>query len=148
MNEKLQADLKAAMIAKDAFLLDIIKGLKSAILYEAVAKGKKDEGLNDDEILTVIAREAKKRDDSATIYVGAGNKEAAEREIAEAEVLRKYLPEQLTEEELTEVIDNVIAQTGADSMKDMGRVIGAVKAEVGAKGDGAKISMIVKAKLQ
>ncbi|MDR1300508.1 MAG: GatB/YqeY domain-containing protein [Candidatus Nomurabacteria bacterium] len=147
MKDKIQAKLKEAMLARDEFLKTVLSGLKSAILYEEVAKGKKEAGLSDDEVLTVIAREVKKRDDSIEIYTAAGDKARAEAEAAEREVLSSFLPEQMNEEELIEIIERVITTTGASDIKDMGRVIGAVKAEVGARADGVKLAKLVKEQL-
>ncbi|MCL1929672.1 GatB/YqeY domain-containing protein [Candidatus Saccharibacteria bacterium] len=147
MKDKIQARLKEAMLAKDDFLKIVLSGLKSAILYEEVAKGKKEEGLSDEEVLAVIAREVKKRDDAIEIYASAGNKELEQKEMAEREVLAKFLPEKMSEEETIELIEATIISTGAESLKDIGRVIGAVKAEVGISADGALIAKLVKDKL-
>jgi uncharacterized protein YqeY len=148
MKDEIQKKLKEAMLARDSFLKDVLAGLKSAITYEEVAKGKKEQGLTDDEILAVIAREVKKRDDTIEIYVAAGNKDLAEKEAAEREILQTFLPEQLSEQELTELIERIITTTGATDIKDMGRVIGAVKAEAGARADGSIVARLVRARLQ
>jgi len=145
--EKINADLKTAMLARDEFTTTTLRGLKSAILYEEVAKNKRDEGLNDDEILTVITKQVKQRDDSIAIYVGAGDKERADKETREREILTKYLPMPLTDEELGEIVGKIIAD-GDFGVKDMGRVIGAVKSEVGARADGGRIAMMVKEALR
>jgi uncharacterized protein YqeY len=145
--EDINAKLKEAMLARDQFLTGVLRDLKSAFLYEEVAKGKREEGLNDEEIQAVIAREVKKRDDAIEIYQSAGDKERAEKEIAEKEILEAYLPKQLSDDELKEIINKVIAE-GGFTIKDMGRVIGAVKTEVGVKADGAKIAEIVKEMLR
>jgi uncharacterized protein YqeY len=147
MKDEIQARMKEAMLAHDDFLKIVLSGLKSAILYEEVAKGKKEEGLSDDEVLAVIAREVKKRDDSIEIYRTAGNEVLAEKETAEREVLAKFLPEQMSREELTELIEATIILLNAEGMKDMGKVIGAVKAEVGTRADGAVIAGLVKDRL-
>ena len=147
MKYKIQARLKEAMLAKDDFLKIVLSGLKSAILYEEVAKGKREEGLSDDEILVVIQREVKKRDDAIEIYAAAGNKELEQKEAAEREVLVKFLPEKMSEDELVELIGATIITTGAKDIKDMGRVIGAVKSEVGIRADGALVAKLVKERL-
>jgi uncharacterized protein YqeY len=143
LKEEITAELKDAMLARDQFLTGVLRDLKSAILYEEVAKGKREQGLDDPEIEKVIAREVKKRDDSIEIYTGAGDKERAAKEMAEREILAGFLPEPLGEDELGEIIQRVIT-TGGFGIKDMGRAIGDVKAEVGSRADGATIARLVK----
>ncbi len=148
MKEKLQADLKTAMLARDTEVVDTLKGLKSAILYAEVEQGKREEGLEDASIMIVIKKEAKKRQDSIDMYRKGGNDEQAEKETREKATLDAYLPEQLSEEEASEVIDQTIAGLGIESLeaKDMGRIIGAVKA-TGAEIDGAMIAKLVKSRI-
>jgi uncharacterized protein YqeY len=145
--EKINADLKTAMLARDEFKTTTLRGLKSAILYEEVAKGKRDEGLNDDEILVVIAKQVKQRDDAIVMYVGAGDKEREQKEAAEREILAVYLPKPLSDDELREIVERVIT-TGGFGVKDMGRAIGDVKKEVGAASGGGRIAAIVKEMLK
>ena len=145
--EKINADLKAAMLARDEFKTTTLRGLKSAILYEEVAKGKRDEGLNDDEILAVVAKQVKQRDDAITLYVSAGDKEREQKEAAEREILAVYLPKPLTDDELRGIVERVIT-TGGFGIKDMGRAIGDVKKEVGAAADGGRIAAMVKGLLK
>lgn len=135
--------LKDAMLQRDRFLTGVLRDLKSAFVYEEVAKGKKDTGLNDAEMEAVIAREVKKRDDAIEIYTAAGDKARSEKELAEREILAKFLPEPLSDYQLSEIIERVIT-TGGFGTGDMGRVIGSVKAEVGSRADGAKIAGLVK----
>jgi len=145
--DKIAVKLKEAMLARDEFLTTTLRGLKSAILNEEIAQGKRDTGLSDNEIENIIAREVKKRDDAIELYTNAGDKARAEKEIAECEILMEFLPEPLSEEDLKEVIERVIEATGAKTAADIGRTIGAIKAEVGTRGDGAVIAKIVKEKL-
>ena len=145
--DKISQELKAAMLDRDAFKTGVLRDLKSAFLYEEVAKKKREEGLSDEERMAVIAREVKKRDDAIVIYAGAGDKEREQKEMAEREILAAYLPKPLSDEELHEIIERVIA-TGGFGMKDMGRVIGDVKKEVGAAADGGRIATIVKGMLK
>jgi len=147
MKEEIQARLKEAMLARDEFLKLVLSGLKSAILYEEVAKGKREEGLTDNEIMAVIAREVKKRDDAIEIYASAGNQELAQKEAAEREILTKFLPEPMGEEELQELIEATVVALGAADIKDMGKVIAAVKEEVGPRADGATVAKLVKERL-
>ncbi len=141
--EKINADLKEAMLARDEFKTTTLRGLKSAILYEEVAKGKRDEGLSDDEIMAVIQKQVKQRDDAIELYVSAGDKEREQKEAAEREILAVYLPKPLSDDDLREVVERVIA-TGGFGAKDMGRAIGDVKKEVGAAADGGRIAAMVK----
>lgn len=141
--DKINADLKTAMLARDEFATTTLRGLKSAILYEEVAKGKRDEGLSEDELLAVIAKQVKQRDDAIVLYVSAGDKEREQKEAAEKEILTKYLPKPLTDDELREVAERVITTSGF-GIKDMGRAIGDVKKEVGPSADGGRIAAMVK----
>jgi uncharacterized protein YqeY len=143
ISDEINAKLKEAMLARDQFLTGVLRDLKSAILYEEVAKNKRDSGLSDDEIETVIAREVKKRGDAIEIYTSAGNQEAADKETAEKEILNSFLPEPLSDDEIKEIVQKVIAD-GKYEPKDMGRAIGDVKAQTGTRADGAKIAAITK----
>ncbi len=148
IKQRLQDDVKTAMLAGDSARLECLRGLKSAILYAEVAAGKREEGLSDDEILALLAKEAKKRQESADLYVQGGSQERADKELAEKVVIEAYLPEQMSEDELAQVIDEVISQVKPDSMQQMGQVIGQVKLRVGNSADGSVIARIVKERLQ
>lgn len=148
LKQRLQDDVKKAMLAKDAGRLECLRGLKSVILYAEVASGKREAGLSDDEIVTLFAKEAKKRQESADLYVQGGSQERADKELAEKAIIEEYLPEQLSEEEVSKIVEEAIASTGAVDVKAMGQVIGAVKAKVGNSADGALIAKLVKEKLQ
>lgn len=143
----IDADLKAAMLAGDKTLATTLRGLKSAILYEEVAKGVRDTGLEDDAVISLLSKEAKKRQESADLYTQGGNSEKAAAELAEKAVIEKYLPAQMSDEDLVKIIDEAIKSTGATTMQQMGQVIGAVKAKAGPGADGAKIAQLVKEKL-
>jgi uncharacterized protein len=136
--ERITADLKTAMLARDEFTTTTLRGLKSAILYEEVAKNKRDEGLSDEEIEEVVAKEAKKRDDALKLYVKAGDNERAGKEDREWKILMNYLPEQIPYEDLMKIIAEVIKDNGYEQ-KDMGKIIGATKAKVGLASTGEKI---------
>lgn len=148
LKEQIQNDMKAAMLSGDRFVGDVLRDLKAAILNEEVATGKREAGLSDEEVEKVIAREVKKRAESIRLYHENGREELAEAEAKESAVLEKYLPEQMGEAELAELVDTVVAEVKPEGMKDMGRVIGAVKSRVGNAADGATISQLVKQKLQ
>lgn len=148
LKNTINADLKAAMIARDSVRTQTLQGLKAAILNEEVAKKVRDEGLDTNSIEQIVVREVKKREEAATLYDQGGNAQSAAKERAEKEILAAYLPKQLTEAELAALIDKVIETMQPDGMKDMGKVIGAVKTQVGNAGDGALIAKLVKEKLQ
>jgi uncharacterized protein len=148
LKSKLEADLKQAMLARDGFLVETLRGLKAVILNEEVAKGARDEGLSDETIEQLFARESKKRDEAAGLFEQGGNQASADKERAEKEIIQKYLPEQLSENELQVLVNDVILEIEPEGMKDMGRVIGAVKAKVGNTADGAMIANLVKKSLQ
>ncbi len=148
LKTRLQDDLKSAMLARDSFLTDTLKGLKSAILNQEIAEGKREEGLGDAEIESLFAKEVKKRDEAANLYDQGGNNEMATKERAEKEIIAKYLPEQLSEEDIKKLVEQAIEATSATEPKDMGKVIGFVKGKAGNSVDGAVVAKIAKELLQ
>ena len=144
LKEQINNDLKAALLGGNRFAGEVLRGLKSVILNEEVAQNKRDEGLDDSVIEQLVAREIKKRNESATIYDGANRPELATSERAEAVVLNVYLPKQLSEDEIKTVVERVIGEQSATGLSAMGSVIGAVKKELGNSADGALIAKIVK----
>lgn len=148
MQEKIDSDIKAAMLAGDKPKAETLRGLKSAILNEAIAQGVKDKGLDDEQIQKVLVKEAKKRQEAADLYRQGGNSERATSEMDEKEIIDSYLPEQASENDIAAAVKEAIASTGAASAADMGKVIGAVKAKLGAAADGATIARITKEHLE
>lgn len=150
MNTKQQidADLKTAMLSGDKALVTTLRGLKAAILNAEVAENARETGLSEESVIAILQKEAKKRQESADLFKQGGNTEKEQAELAEKVVIEKYLPEQLSEEKIAELVDEAIADTGANSMQQMGQVIGIVKAKTGASADGSAIARIVKEKLQ
>jgi len=148
LKDQIQNDLKAALLGGDRFSGDVLRGLKAAILNEEVATGKRDEGLGDEDIEKIVAREVKKRNESAALYDQNDRSELADDERKEIEVLANYLPEQLSEEKLREIITAKITELGVSGPQAMGQVIGAVKQQVGNTADGATLARIVKESLQ
>jgi hypothetical protein len=122
-----------------------LRGLKSAILYEEVAKGVRERGLDEEAILVVLTRESKKRNESAEIYQSAGANDRAAMELNEKSIIDAYLPAQLTDEELSVRVKTVLEEMG-DSAQ-LGQAIGAVKRLVGSSADGARIAAAVKTAL-
>lgn len=146
--ERINADLKTAMLARDAFTTETLRGLKAAILNEEVSKGARETGLDEAAVEQLIAREAKKRDEAANLFEQGGNQASADKERAEKVLLSAYLPKQLSEAEVQALVDAAIAELKPEGMKDMGRVIGAVKAKAGNTADGALVAKLVKDSIQ
>jgi hypothetical protein len=144
LKEQINDDLKAALLGGNRFMVEVLRGLKSTILNEEVSQGKRDEGIDDAIIEQLIAREVKKRNESAAIYDNAGRPELAENERAEANAMMTYLPMQLSEDEINVVIKRIISDLGISGPSGMGQVIGAVKKELGNTADGALIAKLVK----
>lgn len=144
LKQRVEDDTKAALLGGDRFTGETLRGLKAAILNEEVAQNKRAEGLDDVVIEQIVAREVKKRKESAEIYAQNGREAAARDENREAEILSRYLPAQLTEAQLTAVIEAAIQQLGANGPGDMGKVIGVVKSKVGNAADGATIARLTK----
>ena len=147
LKDTINADLKTALLGGNRFEGEVLRGLKAVILNEEVAQNKRDEGLDDVTIETLIVREVKKRNESAKIYDEAGRPELAENERAEAKIISVYLPKQLSEPEIKSVVVRVIGELGVSGPVAMGQVIGAVKKELGSSADGATIAKIVKNEL-
>lgn len=148
IEQQIEQDVKIALLAGDAPRVSTLRGLKSALLYVKVATGKRDVGLSDDEVLPVLAKEAKKRQESADLYTQGDRPELAAKELAEKAIIETYLPVQLSEAEIAFVVDEVIAASGAVGLAGMGQVIGKVKARLGASADGSIIARLAKARLQ
>ena len=147
LKAQLDNDLKAALLGGDRFRTEVLRGLKAAILNEEVSQGKRESGLDDTTIETIIVREVKKRADSAVQYQAAGRPELVLAEQAESKIIEAYLPEQTSEADIQKVIDETIATMGVSGMQAMGQVIGAVKAKLGNSADGGTIARLVKATL-
>jgi uncharacterized protein YqeY len=141
LKEQLLEDMKIAMREKDAISKNTIQMARAAVLQI-----EKDDQvtLDDDGIIEVIAKEVKKRENSLPDYEKSGRQEMIENLKAEIEVLKKYLPEQLNDEELEEIVKGAIEETGAASVKDMGKVMKAVMSQVKGRADGKRISDICK----
>lgn len=144
IKQQIQDDLKTAMLSGDSFAKDVLRGLKSVILNEEVAQGKRESGLDDTVIETLFAREVKKRNESAVLYDQGGNTAAAQKERAEAEMIKQYLPEQLSEAEVREIITAIVAEMGVSGPQAMGPVIGKAKSHIGNRAEGAVVAGIVK----
>ena len=135
--------MKEAMKAKDQDALAALRAIKSAILLAQTESGSKEE-LSEDQELKLLQKLVKQRKDSAAIFSEQGREDLAGPELAQVEVISKFLPEQLGEEEVTNIVKEIIETTGAQGMKDMGKVMGQATARLTGKADGKLISGIVK----
>lgn len=138
----LMADIKAAMLARDQKKLEALRAIKAQILLEKTKGGNTE--LTEATELSLLQKLVKQRKESAAIYEQNGRPELAEEEIFQASVIEAYLPKPLSDEELRAVVKEVIAQTGATSLKEMGKVMGLATKQVAGKADNAKVSQIVK----
>lgn len=144
LTDKIDADLKQAMLAGDKKLVSVLRGAKSALQYAQVDGGSE---LSEEQVIKVLQKESRKRADAIALYQKAGERERADNEKYEKDVLSKYLPEQLSEEGVKKLVDEVIEAIGPVEQKDMGRIIGEVRQKSGGQADGALIAAIVKEKL-
>lgn len=145
LEQRITADMKTAMKAKDKVSLRGIRAIKSAILLQKT-DGSGTE-LDADGEIALLQKLVKSRQDSLDIYTKQNREDLAVTEREEIEVISKYLPEQLSDEELGNLIDEVIAKTGASSMKDMGKVMGMANKQAAGRADGKTIASLVKQKL-
>lgn len=141
--DKISADIKAAMLARDKVRLEALRGIKKEFLEAKTAKGSDGE-LHDDAATKILVRMVKQRKESAEIFSQNNRAELAEEELAQARVIEEYLPKQLSEEELTAALKAIIEKVGATSAKDMGKVMGTATKELAGKAEGKAISAKVR----
>lgn len=147
LSQQITEDMKNAMREKNTVALNTVRMLKSSIKNAAIEKGGADAELDDAEIIAVIRKEVKKRQDSIEQYEKADRAELADAEKAEIEVLNQYLPKPLSEEEIGKLVDEAIEQVGATSRKEMGQVMKILNESTGGRADGKTLSQAVMAKL-
>ena len=147
LKEQINAEMKAALLGGDRFVGETLRNLKAAILNEEVARNQREEGLGDEDVEKVIAREVKKRTESARLYRENDRPELAKPEEQEMEVLKRFLPQQLGEDELRGLVTEKIASLGVSGPQAMGQVIGPLKQELGNTVDGVMLARIVKEQL-
>lgn len=147
LKDSINKDLKTALISGNRFEADVLRGLKAVILNEEISQKKRDDGLEESAIEQLVAREIKKRQESVEIYKQAGRQELADNEEKEVTILGRYLPEQLSQEDIILLVDEAIIEIGEVTIKDMGRIMSAVKSKAGNSVDGALLANIVKDKL-
>jgi len=148
IKQRIDADLKTAMLKSDKKLVMALRTLKSAILYMEVATGAREQGISDGDMIALLQKEVKKRQESAELFEKGGNNEKAEDERLEVEVINKYLPKQMNDDELNKLIDSAIDQIGEVSLRNMGSVISLVKDNSDGRVDGGRIAKVVRERLE
>ena len=147
LHERVDSDLKEAMRAKDSAKVGVLRMLKSALKYAAIAKSGAEADLSDAEAVQVIRKQAKQRHDSIESFEKGGRAELAEKEKEELAILTSYLPQAISADELAKVVRQTIAETGATSKGQMGIVMKALQAKVGGRADGKTLSAEVQKQL-
>lgn len=142
--EQLEADLKQSLQARDELKTNVLRMLKAALQNQQIEVGHE---LSSAEILRVLQKEAKKRQDSASAYGQAGRTDLADTEKSEVHIIESYLPEQLSDEQLDQAVSAAISKTGAQTMADMGKVMALVMSELSGQVDGARVSALAAKKL-
>ncbi len=143
LKEQIEADIKKAMLEKNKDDLRALRAIKSMILLAQTEKGA-SESLTPDTEMKILQKAVKQRQDSIALYAQQNRKDLADAEQVELDVIKRYLPEQMSAEELKAALNDIIAKVGASSMKDMGKVMGMASKELAGKADGKTISQVVK----
>lgn len=136
-------EIKTAMRAKDSLRLEALRAIKSAVMLEQTAQAG-DTILSDEQEIKLVQKLVKQRKDSAQIFKDQNRPDLVEPEEAQAKIIAEFLPAQLSQEEITKIVGDIIAQTGAEGMKDMGKVMGMASKQMAGTADGKTISTIVK----
>ena len=141
LNAKIKSDIKDAMRAKNVQKRDTLRNIQAAV-KDIEVNERRD--VTDADLEAILMKYAKQREDAMAQFKDAGREDLVEKEIAELAIVKSYLPEPMSDEELETILKEIIASTGAESMKDMGKVMGAAKAQIGSKADGGRINVCVK----
>lgn len=141
--EQVSEDIKKAMLAKDKVALDALRGIKKEFLEAKTAKGGDGE-LHDDQALKILQKMVKQRKESADMYLSANRQDLADDELAQVKIIEQYLPQPMTEAELTSALEAIIRQVGAAGPQDMGKVMGMATKQLAGKAEGKAISLKVK----
>lgn len=144
MQERIEQDLKVALLAGDKQKTETLRGLKNAIAYEMVNLNLRDKGLADEQIQKVLIRESKKRSEAQQIYKKVGAVDRAEAEAAEKAIIDNYLPAMASEQDVAKAVAEEIAKLSHPELSDMGKIIGSVRSKLGASADGSLIARLVK----
>ncbi len=145
--QKLQEELKQSMLAKNELKTSVLRLLISAINYFEIQKGRAGYTATEEDIMSVIQKEIKQHKDSIEQFTTAGRQELVDKEQKELEILQSYLPEQMNEEEVKKIVEETITETGAKTIQEMGKVMGALTAKLKGKADMSLVSQIVKSSL-
>ena len=148
LKDRIQTDLKTAMKERDENTSLVLRSLVSSFKNKEIELGKREEGLNDEEMEKIIVGEIKKRKEAEEQYKKGDREELATQEANEAKILQKYAPEQMPQDKLEKIIDDIIEKTEASGMQDIGKVMKEVMVQVGNKADGSLVSSLVRKKLQ
>ena len=141
LNAQIKSDIKDAMRAKNKQKRDTLRNIQVAVKDIEVNERRE---VTDSDLEAILVKYAKQREDAMAQFKEAGRDDLVENELAELEIIKAYLPEQLSDDELESTLKEIIAQVGASSMKDMGKVMGSAKATIGSRADGGRINLCVK----
>ena len=147
LESRINEDIKAAMRSKDKNQLDALRAIKASILLAKTEKSAAGATIGDEAGIKILQRLVKQRNESADLYASQGRMDLAEEEKIQLLIIEKYLPEKMSDDELRKIIDGIIADTGAESIRDMGKVMGLASKIVAGKADNKIISDIIKEKL-
>ncbi|MDQ3158855.1 MAG: GatB/YqeY domain-containing protein [bacterium] len=148
LKSQINDDLKIALLGGDKEAAITLRGLKSSILNKEVETGTRDQGLDDESIVQILKKEVKSRLESAELYKKGDAQDKADKELSEIKLIEKYIPEAMSEEEVSKIVDAVLSEMGKIEMKQMGQAIGAVKEKAGPTADGSLIAKLVKERVQ
>jgi hypothetical protein len=147
LKDRLDQDLKTSLLQGDKLRTSTLRILKSAILYAEVAQGSRDRGLDDQAVLNVLTKEAKKRQESADLYIKGGDEDRAKKELDEKLIIEAYLPKALSENQISQLVDEAMAEVDVKDPRAMGSIIALVKAKSQGAADGALVARLVKERL-
>ena len=147
LKERINNDLKTALLASEKDKVTTLRGLKSTILDAEIRENKRDTGLTDEVISGLLVKEVKKRKESIELYDKAGASDKADHERTEVALIEAYLPEQLSEDDIKALVDKAVVAAGDVSIQQMGQIIGQVKGQAGPAADGGVIARLVKERL-
>ncbi len=147
LKDRITEEIKAAMKAKEPIRLETLRSIKKTILEKEISVRPEQDTLTETQEMEVLMHQAKQRRDSIEQYTKAGRQDLADKEAQELAIIETYLPKQLSEEEIVAIVDEIIAQVGASSAKDMGKVMGPAMQRLKGLADGGKVQQAVKARL-
>jgi uncharacterized protein YqeY len=148
LKQQIEQDLKVALLSGDKVTSTTLRSLKGAILNAEISTGTRETGLSDDDVIDIVSKEVKKRNEAAELYTRANDSERAAQEQNENKIIEKYLPKQLTEEELLSEVNSVLAVTNKDSYKNIGLLIKSVQDRTGKQATSERIVIAIKSVLE